>query len=166
MKCSTCDEDHEVLEPSFRRPDPVVGMPEGERGSRVKESDDLCAIWARAEGDHHRYFVRGILPIRLLDSPEGSAWGLWVEVAEPDFHVVVEKWSDPQQADLPAMQASLANTVPGYPDMIGLPANVRLTGPNTRPEIAFDALSIHPFVVECRNGVCVHRVAEWLAGGK
>ena len=164
MKCSTCGEYHDLLEPTFRRPDAVVRLTDADRASRVKESEDLCAIWAGSDGDQHRYYVRCVLPVRLLDSPEGSAWGLWVEVAEANFHLVVEKWSDPGQADLPAIEAALANSVPGYPDTIGLPANLRLTGPTTRPEIAFDASSIHPFVVECRNGVCAHRVSEWLAG--
>jgi len=66
------------------------------------------------------------------------------------------------QADLPPVEALLPNQVPNYPETVGLPVTLRMTGPTTRPELAFDRSSIHPFALECRNGVCIHRVMEWL----
>ena len=98
----------------------------------------------------------------VLDAAGHTAWGIWAEVAESDFHQIVEKWSDPQQGELPPMEARLANGIPRYPETVGLPAMLQLTGPTTRPELTFDGSSIHPFVVECRHGVCTHRVMEWL----
>jgi hypothetical protein len=163
MKCASCGEEHELLEPTFRRPDAVVSLASEERAARVKEGDDLCVLRAASIGAEHRGFVRCVLPVSLLDAEESTRWGLWAEVARADFHRIVETWSDPGQSELPAMEATIANRVPGYPETLGLPVTLRLTGPTTRPSLAFGADSIHPFALECRRGVCVHRVMEWLA---
>lgn len=162
MRCSTCGEEHDLLEPTFRRPEAVINLPAEERAARVKESDDLCAIWGKADGERHRYFVRCVLKVDLLDAEGATAWGIWAEVAEVDFRLIVEKWSDPDQASLPPVEAVLANRVRDYPETIGLPAKLRLTGPTTRPQLTFGRSSVHPFATECENGVCVHRVMEWL----
>src|SRR5688572_19467293 len=122
MKCATCGEEHDLLDPSFRRPDAVVSLRTDERAVRVKESDDLCAIWAASDGEQHQYFVRCVLKVRLLDAEGETAWGLWAEVAQEDFHRIVEKWSDPEQDRVPPIQAAVANRVPHYPDTVGLPA--------------------------------------------
>jgi hypothetical protein len=164
VRCSTCGEEHDVLEPAFRRPDAIAAMSQEERARRVKETDDLCAIWAPQDDDRHRYFVRAILPVELLDAERDTAWGLWVEVASADFHHVVEKWSDADQVREPPISGVLANRVAGYPDTIGLAVELQLAGPTSRPKILLDPASTHPFVVECRAGVCTHRVADWLAG--
>jgi hypothetical protein len=163
MKCATCGDDHELLEPTFRRPGAVVALSKKERTQRVKEGDDLCVIRARGEGDRHRCFIRCVLNVPLLDADGQTAWGLWVELELADFRRIVEAWSDPAQATFPPMQASVANRVPGYPETLGLQATIRLTGPTTRPSLTLDDSSFHPFAVECRSGVCTHRVMEWLA---
>lgn len=162
MKCSTCDGEHDLLDPAFRRPDVVANMADGEREARVKESSDLCAIWGRDPDEPHRYFVRSLLWVGLLDADDQTAWGLWVEIGEDDFHRVVERWSDADQAEEPPIRAVIANHIPNYPETIGLPATLRLTGADSRPAVTLDADSIHPFAVECRSGVCIHRVLDWL----
>jgi hypothetical protein len=85
MKCPTCGEEHKLLDPIFRRPDAVVTLSEAERKSRVKENDDLCVIRAQDAEPADRYFVRCLLPVRLLDATSGINWGIWAEVAEADF---------------------------------------------------------------------------------
>ena len=141
----------------------IVALSADERATRVKEGDDLCALRGRQAGEPTRYFVRGVLRVALLDGPGDTAWGLWAEIGETDCRQIVAMWSDPEQVHLPPMEAVLANRVPGYPDTTGLPAMLRLTGPTTRPLLAFEGASIHPFAAECTRGVCVHRVMEWLA---
>lgn len=162
MKCATCGEEHDLLEPTFRRPDAVVALSAEERATRVKEGNDLCAIWAQSDGEQHRYFVRCVLKVGLLDAPDETGWGLWAEVQETAFRRILETWSDPEQTSLPPFQASIANRVPEYPDTLGLPAVLRLTGPTTRPLLTLEPPSSHPFALECNRGVCTHRVVEWL----
>jgi hypothetical protein len=160
MRCATCGEDHDVLEPTFRRPDVIFAMTADEKQGRVFETDDVCALRGRDTPD--RFFVRGVLPVRLLDGPGTTGWGIWAEVGEEEAATIYRHWSDPDQAALAPMAARLANRVPGYVDTRGLPLSLQLTGPTSRPSLSFTGDSIHPFVSECRAGVCVHRVMEWL----
>ncbi|MDF1561648.1 MAG: DUF2199 domain-containing protein [Deltaproteobacteria bacterium] len=163
MRCETCGEEHALLDPAFRRPDAVVLMPPGERAERVKEDDDLCAIRAAEKGKRHWYYVRCVLPVRIHDRDEVLMWGIWAEVSEEDFERVVDHWEDPAQERLPAMEAKLANTIPGYPPTVGLPVHLRLTGPATRPELVIAPEADHPFATLLREGVDAHTVAGWMA---
>jgi hypothetical protein len=162
MKCSQCDEDHVLLDPVFRRPEAVVILSDEERAFRVKDGNDVCFIREDASNLRIRYFVRCVLKVRLLDAEGESAWGIWAEVGEADCRRILDAWTDPDQAALPAMEATIANRVPGYPDTLGLPATLRLTGPTTRPALELTGDSIHPFAREVHAGVCTHRVMEWL----
>ena len=152
MKCATCGAEHDLLEPTFLRPDAVVDLPSEERAERVNETDDLCAIWARSDAEPHRYFVRCVLKVRLLDAPGDTGWGLWVEVMGGDFDRIVETWSDPDQASVPPMDAWVANQVPDYPDTIGLPVTLHLTGPTTRPQLTLDPGSYYAVVDGAGSG--------------
>lgn len=104
-------------------------------------------------------------PLELLDGDEErrTGWGLWAEISAADARVTLDRWSDPDQAAQPPFSGALANSVSVFPETIGLPLIVQLTGPTTRPALAFPASCDHPFAVECRRGVTVHRVHEWLS---
>jgi hypothetical protein len=149
-------------DPVFRRPDAISALTSDEKRGRVLESNDRCAL--RGEGGAHRYFVRGVLPVRLLDGSGTAAWGLWAEVSETDATVIHDQWDAPDQSATPLMTARLANRVPGYPDTVGLPVSLQLTGPKSRPTLSFSRDSIHPFARECMAGVSARRVLAWLAG--
>jgi len=165
MKCSTCGEEHELLEPFFRRPDVIFAMSAEQKKGRVLETDDICALRGKG-GAADRFFVRCRLSVPLLDAPGTSGWGLWAEVSEDDSVVIYNAWDDPEQNRIPPMQARLANRIPGYPDTIDLPVLLRLTGPKSRPELSLTSDSLHPFARECLAGVCVHRVKDWLDATK
>jgi len=162
VKCPTCGEDHGLLEPTFRRPDAIAAVPSSLRATHVFESDDLCALRARDATQQDRYFVRCLLPVPVRDH-EDTRWGVWAEVSGPDSKTIYDAWDDPRQAERPAMDAQLANDIPGYPPTVGLPMRLRMSGPTTRPQLTFAADQSHPFALECRAGVTVHRVKEWLA---
>jgi len=161
MKCSTCGEEHALLEPAFTRPDVIFAMSAEQKKGRVLERDDICGLRGE-EGSPGRYFVRCRLPVRLLDAPETSGWGVWAEVSEEDATTIWNAWDDPEQDRVPPMQARVANRIPGYPDTIDLPVLLKLTGPKSRPQLLLSPESLHPFATECLAGVCVHRVKDWL----
>ena len=167
MQCAICGDEHDLmdLEPSFRRPEDVVQMSAEARASRVKEDDDLCRI-APAGSEGHRYFVRCVLAVQLLDLGRSFNWGLWAELEQAAFERVVELWNDANQAAEAPMGAVLASRVPCSPNTIGVPALLRLTGPTTRPALSLDSGVSHPFVGECLSGVLSHRLAEWLQAMK
>jgi hypothetical protein len=149
-------------DPVFRRPDVISALTSDEKRGRVLESNDLCTL--RGEAGPDRYFVRAVLPVRLVDGSGTAAWGLWAEVSETDLTVICDQWDAPDQSATPLMIATLANRVPGYPDTVGLPVSLQLTGPTSRPTLSFSRDSIHPFALECMAGVSAHRVLAWLAG--
>jgi hypothetical protein len=164
VKCSQCGKEHELLEPSFRRPDAIVGMSPAQRQGRVEEGNDLCIIRGGNGNEVTRCFLRTVLRVEITDGDDYTHWGLWVEVPEAQARRAWELWESPQQAEEPPFAGCVANHVQGYPETIGLPVQVQLTGPTTRPRASFDASVEHPFVVECRQGVTTHKVLEWLAG--
>jgi len=164
MKCSSCGQEHDVLDPTFRRPDAVHQFPAAQRPGNVMEGDDLCAIRAQDASQVDRYFVRCTLAVPLLDHGDQTVhWGLWAEVDGLDSKRIYDLWDDPDQAAQPAIDARLANNIPGYPATIGLPLRLKMTGPRTRPALVFRAQALHPFAAECRAGVAIDRVFEWLA---
>jgi hypothetical protein len=166
MRCSVCGAEHKVvdLEPSFSRPDEVVALPAELRAQRVKEDDDLCSMSGVDSPD--RYFVRCVLPVPLLDVGRSFNWGLWAEVGRAAFERVVELWRDPNQALEPAMAATVANQVPLSPDTRGLAVQMHLISPTARASLRVGSDDAHPFSVECRQGVTVHRLLEWLEAMK
>jgi len=159
--CSTCGEEHELLEPAFRRPQAYVELNEQDRESHAKANNDLCRI--SLPGIETRFFVRGVLPVAVSDHPTGTQWGLWAEVSESAFNRVLELWSDPDQHTEPPFPGRLANMVNGYSPTLDLELTLSLTGPNTRPQIQFSSNLDHDFVDECRAGVTMHRAAQWLS---
>ncbi len=48
MKCTTCGAEHDLLDPSFSRPDVIFTMSADDKRGRVFENNDLCAL--RGEG--------------------------------------------------------------------------------------------------------------------
>jgi hypothetical protein len=163
VKCSVCAEEHDLdhLEPSFARPDDFVALDAEARQGRAQASNDLCRI-ADEEPPGVRCFVRAVLDVQVLDQGRVMGWGLWAEVAEADFDEIVALWRDPDQDRHPPIRARVANRVPGYPTTIGMPVELRLTGPKTRPKLSVPPDVTHVFGVECRTGVTSHQVYEWL----
>lgn len=157
--CSECGAEHELLDPTFRRPEAYVRLASEVRDEHADADDDLCRI--TLPGEPARYFVRGVLPVAVRHLPGGIWWGLWAEVPESEFRRILELWSAPDQASESPIKASLANAIPGYPETLGLPLLVRLTGPTSRPELSFAPGADHPFVDECTSGVDPHRASEW-----
>jgi hypothetical protein len=158
MRCAQCGEEHplETLELTFRRPDAIAALSAERRALEVRESDDLCEM---KEG---RWFARGVLPLPVHERDHPYHIGLWVEVDESSFHRIRELWDDPDQADEPAMPATIANAIPTLPATLGLAAALRLTGPKTRPDV-FVADDAHPLFTEQAAGIPFHRAFEYTA---
>lgn len=160
MKCSYCGAEHELLDPTYRRPQPYVELTPEQAASHSKASDDLCRI--ELPGGTPRFFVRGTLAVPVQGVPDGVYWGFWAELAADDFRRVLALWEDPDQGAADPMPATLANRVASYPETMGLPLELRMSDLESRPKLAFVGPSEHPLVIECRSGVNVHTVNDWL----
>ncbi len=156
--CRQCGEIHvlEDLELTYVRPDMVVELPDDERQSDVKESNDLCVV----RGEH--FFVRATLPLPVLGRDQPYRLGVWVETSEANFRRILDLWVDEDQASEPALDVTLANSVATVPETRGVPALLRLTGPTTRPDV-FLAEGGHPMADLQREGISDHRAYQFTA---
>ena len=157
--CAVCGtrHDEELLELSYKRPDPVVELSQEERMLDVFENDDVCVV------NDDRYFLRVTLPIPVNGRTEGYQIGVWVEVSRDEFQRVGDLWSEPGQAAEPPMKATLANEIRHHAGSFGLPVLLQLTGPKTRPQV-FVVDATHPLGVEQRRGITPHRASEYSVG--
>jgi hypothetical protein len=156
--CSKCGEEHplEEMELTFRRPDDAAKLSEEDRGRLLQENGDLCII----EGD--RFFIRALLPLPVESRENPYCIGLWVEVAQPTFERIYDLWdSEEQSSELP-FAAYIANEIPTAAGSLGLEAELRLTGPGTRPDV-FLKPSTHQLYMEQARGIDLHRVSEYTA---
>jgi hypothetical protein len=156
--CSKCGEEHslEEMELTFRRPDPVARLTAEERARLVQENNDLCVI----EGK--RFFIRALLPLPVESRDIPYCIGLWIEVTQAAFERVYELWNSGEQVHETPFAAQLANEIPTAAGSLGLHAEVRLTGPTTRPGV-FLKPSQHQLYIEQDRGIDAHRAAEYSA---
>ncbi|HEX8099360.1 MAG TPA: DUF2199 domain-containing protein [Actinomycetota bacterium] len=155
--CAVCGDVHEGPPFDYAAPVPDLWLyaPDDVREDGVL-SDDLC--WMKLDGDD-LYFVRGVVPVRVIDSSRTFNWGVWAVVAPPDFARVVELWDDDERATEPPFPGWLATAPAIYPDSDGLDLMVQLRGGNLRP--TFELVHPdHPMAAEQRNGMTVARVQE------
>ncbi|MYM25296.1 DUF2199 domain-containing protein [Duganella sp. FT135W] len=156
MICSKCGEEHpiEEMELTFRRPDDVAGLSSEDRSRLVQENRDLCIV----EGK--RFFVRGLLPLSVESREHPYCIGLWVEISGSSFERIYDLWDSEEQLGEMPFDAQLANEIPTVNGSRGLEAELRLTGPTTRPDV-FLKPSDHPLYIEQAKGIDAHRVSEY-----
>lgn len=156
VECPCCGKWHprSAMELSFKRPDALVALPDEQRKSGAKETDDLCAIWP------DRFFIRGVMPFQVLEWNAPYRIGVWVEVNRTAFDRVRDLWDAEDQDQEPAFAATLANDIPSFPSTVGLPAVLKLTGPKSRPDVLLPE-SEHPLHREQCLGISSHRANEY-----
>lgn len=142
------------MELTFRRPGDVAGMSPEVRSRLVQENNDLCIV----EGK--RFFVRGLLPLPVESRKHPYCIGLWVEVSRSSFERIYDLWDSEEQLSEMPFEAQLANEIPTVSGSRGLEAELRLTGPTTRPDVLL-RLSSHPLYIEQAKGIDAHRVSEY-----
>lgn len=156
VECATCGKIHPLdqSELTFKLPDEVFELSQGEREQRCKTSADIVAL------DGERFFLRGVLPLPVTGRPLPYSLGVWVEVSPEAFSRIYDRWDDEDQDQEPRLPGLLANAVPFHPSTIRLPVAVQLTGPKSRPEFYIDAVE-HSLYGEQKQGIDEHRAIEY-----
>lgn len=144
------------MELTFRRPEDVAKLSVDDRARLVRANDDLCVV------DGKRFFVRALLPLPVESREHPYCIGLWVEVTEAAFRRIYELWESNEQVLEPSFAAQIANEIPIVSGSLGLRAELRLTGPTTRPDVFLEP-SEHPLYVEQARGIDEHRASEYSA---
>jgi hypothetical protein len=159
--CSVCGKTHspDASELSFDLPDEIFEFSEEERTQRCTISDDVCTV------DRERFFIRGLLPMRVDGRTQVYRIGMWAEVSVEVYRRIYQLWSDPHQADEPHLPGAVANQLPlQTQNMRALPISIKLIGQKSRPEF-FVQSQEHSLYREQMNGIDEHRALEYTDQG-
>jgi hypothetical protein len=131
-------------------------IPEAERCDRAELTPDFCSI------DNRDFFVRGLIPIPILESDQFFMWGVWTSLSVKNYSRMIQLWHDPKIVDEPPYFGWLANKLPSYPDTLNLKTNVQSKNVKSRPYITLEPTD-HPLALEQRNGITYASVQELAA---
>jgi hypothetical protein len=155
MICARCGVAHppSEMEPSFKRPDDFFySTVQVYRKSWANRS--FCVL------NRRRFFVRGVLPVRVVDQKDFFNIGVWAEVDGDTF-----VWARQHHRPRDFVRASLfwgriANDMSQYlpGQSVGARVAIRFNR-HTAPSF-FLRFSGHPFEAEQRAGITAHRRAE------
>lgn len=159
--CARCDEEHDLdsMDPGFDLPDEAFAVSRAERTLRVKRGKDFC----RLEGDLKlpHYYLRTLLEVQVSGRLQPVRWGIWVEVNWHTFDEVMRLWSDDARLNAGPWRASLANTIPGFAETLGLTGTLRFNNLNHITYLTLDD-GDHQLIQDQRQGVSAARAVEWL----
>jgi hypothetical protein len=156
--CSICGAEHDGLPLDWGYDAPSYWS--GPRSHEDYLSSDLC-VWTDDDGER-AYFVRGVLHVPILGTDEALRYGVWSSLSERSFRRVFELWEDPARVDEPAYFGWLANSIPDYPETLGLAVDVVTVALDLRPSIVLHD-GDHPLVADQRVGISmdlVHGLAQ------
>ncbi|WP_166442726.1 DUF2199 domain-containing protein [Phragmitibacter flavus] len=156
FSCKECGRVHAFgsMDMAFHRPSAYFDVPEEERASRCKESDDLCRI------DGERHFIRGMALISIVDLDDTFAWGMWAEVSKEDFNGYLRAYSVDGSL-LPRFPGRLSVEDFGYRGLEGHEVAIQLGKSSERPEFYLTP-SDHAFYRDQIQGITYHRSREIL----
>ena len=129
-------------------------MSESDRGTRALISSDQCII------DEELFFVRGCLPIPIVNSSEVFLWGLWAMVREEVFNEISECWEEQgRETHRGPFKARLANSLSIYPETFNLKLRIVIRPVGTRPDFILEEEQ-HPLAIAQQQGISRLEAAE------
>jgi hypothetical protein len=154
-RCHRCGQEHNGLPLDWAFAEPTYW--DGGRDDDDFLNEDVC-VW-KDDAGRMNYFVRGILPIDVVDADDAFRYGVWSSLSEKSFERHLELWDDPARIDEPAYFGWFSNTLPGYPDTLNLALDVVVESVDERPSFYLRDTD-HPLVREQREGITMERVRE------
>ena len=154
--CSICGKAHEGLptDYAYRLPDDVWAIPEQEREAHAQWSSDLCQYG-------NRFFIRCILFVPFTERLGEFGWGVWAEVPEAVFQRYLQVYEHDATGE-PEATGVLANKVPAYPQIVGVPVRIQFRSSTERPTLRFPPGAGHVFAREQGQGINEARYHEVL----
>lgn len=158
--CAVCRQVHRDLARVLgtSAPDDWLAVSPGER-LEAELTPDVCIL---PHGGVTRHFIRGHVQLPLLvPDLEVFVWSVWVEVDEESMSSIAASWSDPNRAAIAPIQGRLATELPYEQPTKGLEVTVHTRDPGQVPLLMVAPESEHTLASEQRDGVGLHRVAEF-----
>jgi hypothetical protein len=152
--CTCCGDHHDELPLNFSTTAPDVWDPSFEDDSDSMLSADQCVI----KGEH--FFVKGLIEIPVIGSPDVFSWGVWVSLSKANFARTVDLWESAGREAEPPYFGWLTTELPVYsPSTVNLKTNTHTRPVGQRPFIELEPTD-HPLAVEQREGISQDRVHE------
>ena len=153
--CAECGAEHDDLPFDWSYDAPTYW--DGPRDGLDMLTSDLC-VWTDDGGDR-AFFIRGLLPIPVVDADQVFNYGAWSSLSEASFARILELWDDPRRVEEPPYFGYLSNAIADFPDSLNLRLDVVTAELDVRPRfILHDA--DHPLVRAQREGVTTDLVRE------
>jgi hypothetical protein len=155
--CSTCGKEHQGLPTDwgFKLPDGIFELSYLEKYRRTRANSDLCAL------DENRFFIRGLVSLPFTYQEGAFSWGVWVEVDRTTHDFYLDHFNDDFARGSRA-QGRLANTIPGFPELVNEPLEIEFQDPDSRPAFSFLSSAGHRLAKDQRDGVDFARHHEFL----
>ena len=150
--CHTCGMRHDELpDIGADLPDPVLAIPEAERATRVKRTEETCIV------DDEHYFIRGVILIPLRGREDHFGFGVWVTQKKEHFETYV---AEPDTDTIGPFFGWLSNSLHFYtPDTFCLKTRAHFRGNGLRPSIELEPTD-HPLAVDQREGITLEKAWE------
>ena len=158
--CDVCQQVHRDLTRVLgsSAPDDWLAVSEGER-LEAELTPDVCILPYRGGT---RHFIRGHIQLPVVGpEPEVFVWAVWVEVDEESMAAIARTWSDPNRAATAPLTGRLATGLPYEQPTRGLQVIIHTRDPGMAPLLMMASGSHHTLAAEQRDGVTLHRVAEF-----
>lgn len=115
------------MDMAYKNPGRYFEIPAKERAARIYTSTDICVV------DESEFYIRGVLPIPVINSDDEFRWGLWAKVEKDDFDVYVENWDGNLPENLPVLHGSLSGSMKYYLDSDKTSVEIHLQSGDQRP---------------------------------
>jgi hypothetical protein len=155
--CSSCGKEHQGLPTDwgFKLPDSVFDLSYLDKYRRSRSNVDLCTL------DENRFFVRGLLSLPFTYQEGQFSWGVWVEVDRTTHAFYLGNFND-EFAKGSKAQGRLANTIPGFPELVNELLEIEFQDSESRPSFRFLPRAAHQLAKDQREGVDFARHHEFL----
>jgi hypothetical protein len=153
--CHLCGSHHDILPLSFsvKAPQAAALIPVDQLEQRVVITPDQCVI------DGRDFYLRGRIPVPILELDEPFIWGVWVEVGPKDFIRTIEQWNVAGRESEPPYPGWLNSEIPLFGNTINVQVNVQTQRVGRRPHFTLIDPD-HPLAIEQRNGIPMSRVIQ------
>jgi hypothetical protein len=154
--CECCGKSHDglPLDLVFGKPGAYLALTPRQKANCVL-TEDICTVGKK------RFFIRGCLPVPLLEIGTMFVWGLWAEVSRNVFERYQEASRNGATEELPSFGALSVEREPLLRGMNQLPVMIRFGASKNRPTFVVEP-SNHWLCRDQQNGITPHRLHQML----
>jgi hypothetical protein len=156
--CNACGEEHDSLpEPAYQRPDIIWALNANGMEDRASGNDDWFVLAGDSAADPDRFFIRGTIPVQVIDLVDDWALGVWAEVDEFHFQRYGEFYSA-DGSNVARFPGTIANSVLGFEAALGEPVMIQLGDETQRPTFWLPASSECELARLQASGITLQRI--------